>query len=307
MTTNKYWMLPGVNRPSKTDVSKAYVDNKFTILTGDLNTKMDKIGGNSKINSKVSKNGDVMTGILNLGVNAIKTTHTPLTDDDVITKKYFDELIARRLNDDDMKIIENRLSLKVNLTGDEMSGAIRMGNNKITSTRVPEDDDELVNKRYLNTRFVKNNVGYIPDMAKSNAQSGFVSSASSEYQLNTSFFPFCSWNGSWRTNSNEGMWIQIKCPENVRVYKFALRGVPDRSARIYNWQLEASSDGTRWVILYSVVNKYIGDATEFMDVNTANPPWAKFYKLVVTEAEGTNPGISYWQLFTLDQVVNLYP
>src|SRR5258708_26558 len=272
-------------QPSKSD--NKYVDRKFITLTTNLDSIMDKSGGSFS--------------------GAVSSSHVPTDNFHLINKSFLDAALANRLNDDDMKIIENRLSLKVNLTGDQMNGPILMGDHKITSSRVPEADDELVPKSFLNTRFLKNNVGYIPNMAKSNAQSGFVSSASSEYVANTSFFPFCSWNGSWRTNSKEGMWIQIKCPENVRVYKFALRGVPDRTARIYNWQLEASSDGSHWVILYSVVNKYIGDATEFINVNTTNPPWAKYYKLVVNEAEGVNPGISYMQLFTLDQVVNTHP
>ena len=182
-----------------------------------------------------------------------------------------------------------------------------MGDHKITSNRVPEEDDELINKRYLNTRFVRNNAGYIPDMAKSNAQSGFVSSASSELAVNSSCVPFCSWNGAWKVSNKEGMWLQIKCPENVRVYKFALRGLPGGIHRIYNWQLAASSDGDRWVILYSAINKYIGETTEIMNVSTTNPPFANYYKLVVNEAEGTNPGLSYLQLFSLDQVVNTHP
>src|SRR6266581_7620624 len=95
-------------------IDNKYVDGKFITLTTNLNSKMDKSGGN-------------FTGDIHMADKNITISHVPTADFDVINKKYFDELIARRLNDDDMKIIENRLSLKINLAGDEMRGAIRMG------------------------------------------------------------------------------------------------------------------------------------------------------------------------------------
>src|SRR6266568_5620629 len=157
MATDKYWMIPGASRTSKSVVSRDYVDNKFTTLSGNLNTKMDRIGGNftgnihmadknitishtpmsdhdvtnkkyvdtavnnhvllttdtdseTKLDLKVSKSGDIMSGILNLGSNDIKTTHTPISGEDVINKRYFDELISRRLNSDDLQHIENIIS-----------------------------------------------------------------------------------------------------------------------------------------------------------------------------------------------------
>ena len=204
-------------------IDNTYVDRKFTTLATNLNSKMDKSGGNftgdihmadknitishtpmsandvankkyvdtavnnhilltvtpdsvTGLNSKVNESGDLI-----MGSNKVSSSHVPTADFDVINKKYFDELIARRLNDDDMKIIENRLSLKLNLAGDEMRGAIRMGDHKITSNRVPEEDAELINKRYLNTRFVKNNSGYIPELNRNNSNdAGFTLTSSEE-------------------------------------------------------------------------------------------------------------------------------
>src|SRR6266568_4319214 len=165
-------------------IDNTYVDQKFTTLATNLNSKMDESGGNftgdihmadknitishtpmsandvankkyvdtavnnhvlltvkpdsvTGLNSKVNESGDLI-----MGSNKVSSSHVHTADFDVINKKYFDELIARRLNDDDMKIIENRLSLKLNLAGDEMRGAIRMGDHKITSNRVPEEDAE---------------------------------------------------------------------------------------------------------------------------------------------------------------------
>src|SRR6266568_912042 len=47
----------------------------------------------------------------------LSSSHVPTEDNDVINKKYLDAALAHRLNDDDMKIIENRLSLKANKAG----------------------------------------------------------------------------------------------------------------------------------------------------------------------------------------------
>src|SRR6266496_4289370 len=156
MATNKYWMIPGASRPSKSAVSKAYVDNKFTTLSCNLNTKMDRIGGNfagdihmadknitisrtptnvhdvtnkeyvdttvlatakpvsdTELNSKLSKSGGTLTGPLDLGEHKITSRYVPINDFDFINKKFLDAGLAHRLNTDDMKIIENRLSLKL--------------------------------------------------------------------------------------------------------------------------------------------------------------------------------------------------
>ncbi len=80
MATNKYWMIPGASRPSKSVVSKAYVDNIFTTLSGNLNTKMDRIGGN-------------FTGDIHMADKNITISHTPMSDHDVTNKKYVDTAV----------------------------------------------------------------------------------------------------------------------------------------------------------------------------------------------------------------------
>src|SRR6266568_8206549 len=55
--------------------NKKYVNtavNNHVLLTADTDSE-------TKLDLKVSKSGEIMSGILNLGANAIKTTHTPIS------------------------------------------------------------------------------------------------------------------------------------------------------------------------------------------------------------------------------------
>ena len=54
---------------------------------------------------------------------------------------------------------------------------------------------------------------------------------------------FTMWKGEWWVASKEGMYIQVSCPELVRIHKFALRGRDTGVDRIYNWHLDASKNG----------------------------------------------------------------
>jgi len=58
-----------------------------------------------------------MTGNLDMGFNKILTSAIPRDPFDVINKTYFDDLISKRLNTDDLVHVENKLSLKVNKAG----------------------------------------------------------------------------------------------------------------------------------------------------------------------------------------------
>ena len=125
-------------------VNKRYVD---TLVNTNIPATVVQLS--TDVSSKVNKSGDTMTGDLILGSNKIKTTSIPISDDDVINKKHFDELIARRLGDNDLIHIENKLNLKLNKSGDNMSGNINMGSNKITSRHLAVSANDLINKKYI--------------------------------------------------------------------------------------------------------------------------------------------------------------
>src|SRR5882757_11582792 len=47
--------------------------------------------------------------------------------------------------------VSNNLTTKLDKTGGTMNGDINMGNNKITSNHIPNSDEELVNKKYIDS------------------------------------------------------------------------------------------------------------------------------------------------------------
>src|SRR5258708_4584861 len=345
--TNNYWMIPGINKSSKSDVSKTYVDNKFNILSSDLNTKVNKIGdtfsgnvdlrdykitsshvplneddlvnkkyvdslrgvthgvsqpvdvGGISLNSKLNLSGGTMTGDLNLSSNKVTSSYIPRNDNDLINKAYLDEVAAHRLGDDDMRIIMNNLSLKVSKGGDTMTGRLDMGNNKITSWHTPEHTSDLINKKYLSLRHVFNNAGFIPELYKNTGNcSGFICSSSSEVSAFPTYFAFCSWKTHWTALDKTNAWIQIQCPQAVRIHKFALTGRGNGMYPITKWKLEASLNGTIWATLYSGYNKPLNGDVQFFSVATS--PLAAYYRLTIIE--GDNPALSYFQLFSCDYI-----
>jgi len=75
-----------------------------------------------------------------------------------------------------------------------------------------------------------------------------------------------------------------------------LRGRQSNTDRILNWKLDASDDAINWSSLYTAADKFIGNTTQFFTPVIC--PLCKFYKIIVLGAEGNNPGLSYFQLFT---------
>src|SRR5258708_24949945 len=319
--TNNYWMIPGINKSSKSDVSKAYVDNKFNIINSDLNTKVNKIGdtfsGNVDLrdykitsshvplneddlvnkkyvdslspvdvsgisfNSKLNISGGSMTGALDMGSNKVTSTYIPRNNNDIINKAYLDEVAAHRLGDDDMRIIMNNLSLKVSKGGDTMTGRLDMGNNKITSWHTPEHPSDLINKKYLSLRHVFNNACFIPELDRNTGNcSGFICSSSSEVSAYPTYFAFCAWKTHWTPLDKTNAWIQIQCPQAVRIHKFALRGRPNRMYPITKWKLEASVHRTIWATLYSGYNKPLNGDLPFFILST--PPLPAHSNLTIT-------------------------
>src|SRR6266496_4662266 len=220
-------------------IDNTYVDRKFTTLATNLNSKMDKSGGNftgdihmadknitishTPMNAHdVANKKYVDTAVNNpLLITAtpdskLSSSHVPTEDDDVINKKYLDAALAHRLNDDDMKIIENRLSLKANKAGEVFTGAVDLGSSKISSAYIPTTDNDLVNRKYPKSIFVQNNSGYIPELNRNNFNdAGFTLTSSGDLSGYPPYYAFTSWKNHWLPSDRTGGWLQIQCPNSV--------------------------------------------------------------------------------------------
>jgi len=204
-----------------------------------------------------------MTGNLDMGFNKILTHAIPRDSNDVINKIYFHDLIEKKLNTDDLRHIENKLSLKVNKAEDIMSGSLDMGENKIMTSNVPKNDNDIVNVKHLKTLYTTNTSGYVPDLAEDSGSTEFIVSSSSNVSQRLSFHAFTDWKPGWVAITKEGTWIQVKCLEAVRLNKFDLRKRLPGTDRIYNWRLKASDDSITWATLYTTSNTFVGNTTQF--------------------------------------------
>ena len=76
----------------------------------------------------------------------------------------------------------------------------------------------------------------------------------------------------------------------------ALRGRETNTQRIYRWQLEASTDGEKFLTLFLAPNPtYLGNEVQQFEVDTVHK--YNCYRLLCLEAEPSNPGLSYMQIF----------
>jgi len=178
-----------------------------------------------------------------------------------------------------------------------------MGDYKIRFGHVPRQDDDLVNKKHLKTLYAANTSGHIPDLSENDGSTGVVVSFSSNDPLRLTFYAFTVWKPEWVATTKDSSWIQVKCPEAVRLHKFLLRGRRSGTDRIYSWRLEASNDAINWGTSYNTNNTFIGNTTQFF--TTSISPLCKLYKITVLGAAGNNLGLSYFQIFTYDIIHQL--
>ena len=171
----------------------------------------------------------------------------------------------------------------------------------------PKAAQDAATKSYVDTRYIMNSVSFVPNLFSNNRnKSGFVVSASSEKSTNDkSFSAYNVFNNTrineWCTDGeSSNFWIQLQCPQSIRIHKFALRGL-NSGERIYDWKLCGSNDHDIWDDLYMGVNTYIDNTISFFNVNTSME--YNNYRLFIFNAEGTNPGLSCWQIYAVDKIL----
>jgi len=178
---------------------------------------------------------------------------------------------------------------------------IRMNTNSITNLPIPTLPHEAANKLYVDSNSRKILNGYIPPLrsmgSRDNIKLGFIATAFS--QLNNNYKASNAFNcyytcrrgtgGEWVSNNERrNFWIQVKCPDLVRIWKIALGGRETNTQRIYRWQLEASTDGEIFLTLFSAPNPtYLENEVQQFEVDTVRK--YNCYRLFCLEAEPSNP------------------
>lgn len=191
----------------------------------------------------------------------------------------------------------------INSTGITFGKPLYMANCRIVDVGTPLDAADAVNKRYVDTRSVKNNTGYIPNLESNNSLTGFNASCSN--YSSPAFQAYGAFNyrkaeSSWSTMNQTG-WLMIQCPTPVRIWKVALKGRPIVGRRITSWTISANNGGTAFETLLTSTTTLFGAATapSFFEINT--PTAYQYYKFNMLSSEGTSGvGVQYMQLFTID-------
>ena len=305
MSVNKFGLSENI---TKSEVSKKYVDSKFITLTKNLQIKVDMAG-------------DVMTGDLNMGNNKITCTFIPNADPVLANKAYVDSKFNTLSN-----LVADNIKSKLNKAGDIMAGELNMNGQQIIGLKNPINDDEACNKKYvdlkaaelksessvktiyfntlMNILTIQNTVGYVPILNSNlNNKYGFKVTTNSEQPENKQAFNAFTYKKSeWITNgANRNFWIQIQCPERIKIWRFALRGKDSGQDCIYKWSLQGRNNDTKWNVIYTANNDPINNVMRYFYVSPKEV--YNNYRIFVEEAEGQNPGLSYWQLYTVDNVV----
>jgi hypothetical protein len=272
--------------------NREYVDHKFTTLSTNLATK-------------VNKSGDTMSGALNMESCSIYNVKDPVNDNEVSNKIYVDHKSIA---------LTNNLDTKLSRSGDRMIGDLNMGGYSINNVKDPVNDNDVANKIYVDERqnamldklFIKNSVGLIPNLTSNTKnKSGYNVAASSELKDHAAYYAFNSNKTSgWGVADgvNTDFWIEITCPEPILIYKCVIRGRLHNDVRLNEWKLQGNiGDGFHmWTDVYVAHNISV-DSSVYTFYVHASIKYSK-YRIYVANAEGNNPGLSHWQLYTLDEI-----
>jgi len=182
---------------------------------------------------------------------------------------------------------------------------IVMDNNFIKGLHDPVGEADAATKLYVDTRGVKNSVGYVPNLTSNVNKTGFAVSASSELTKSEAFNVFNSSGTEWLSAEDISFWIEIKFPDPVRIHKISLRGV--LTGTIRNWILQASNDDHVWDNIYDnyldsgSTSSCIDHSQLIIEVDSLHK--YSTYRIWVNNTEGERPGLSHWQLYTVDTLV----
>ena len=176
--------------------------------------------------------------------------------------------------------------------------------------------DDLV-ARVNSTRFVKNNVGLIPRLTSStNKEFTVIASNNANdawrvFNISTGYF----WNPGVAVDDGgryvSQVYIQIKLPTATRIHKFGLKAKSD-SERIKSWSLQAkNADG----IVHTIYNpnvhtdrtedRYIGATVKYFDIPLSLASNYLYYSLLIDRVDSQASSLTYFQLYSLDEVVEM--
>ena len=288
------------------------IDKKFIILS----------------NSKIDKCGDIMTGNLQFKF-ADTTNHLQLGIlDDLQPYQSFTFMLGGPNNQfcvsHDRKVkfstlkgfeISNHIGKSAQF-GDQNDSLIRfyskvlMKDQYIAELHDPKSLQDAATKNYVDTRYVKNNVGLVPHLVNNVSKNGFVISV---YTINGEtinnsmvFRVFNSSGAEWSmpTITDSDIYFQIQCPFPVKIHRFALKGRRSGLDQYTNWEIQGSVDTLKWNIIYTSILPIEYVKPGFYNLDSITPEYSYFrLKIPSSGSSGTTVGLSYFQLYSADPIV----
>lgn len=304
----------GSSGGDKSSLGVKYIDQKFVTLSTNLATK-------------VNKSGDDISGDLNISLDGDKFRQFGVTD------SCAGKSVALFLGDLNNKILSDFGSALnifsshgIKLTSHNIHSegelicwfggrnvppvmfykSVNMNGNHIGGLGEPIWSQDAATKNYVDTRFVQNSVGYIPILTTSIGKNGFIVSESSyQSQNNRGYQVFNRSKEDWivADGVTTKFWIELKCPEQIRIYKFSL-GVNVTLAVKHTFKLQGRNeeDGD-WTDIFIGYNILLSKTVSFYNVSQCDLYY--YYRIYIIDTENLRaPGLSYWQLYTLDAIKN---
>ena len=175
--------------------------------------------------------------------------------------------------------------------------------------------DDLV-ARINTTRFVKNNVGLVPRLTATPSKE-FTATAT--HNSNDAWKVFNASTYYWNPGvhvDEQGEFltpvsIQIRLPTATRIHRFGLRTRSDTD-KIKRWLLQGKNEDGSYRIVYNPQvhftnseDRFIGGTVKYFDVPFRTSVSYQYYSLEITEVNSRNCFLNYFQLFSLDEVIEM--
>jgi len=219
--------------------------------------------------------------------------------------------------DDKFSTLTTNLATKLNKSSDTMQGILNMGGNSISNVGEPVENQDAVTKQYADQKILNlytlSTTGLVPYLTSPLDESGFLVSVSDSIENHGGYKVFNPTSKTqWKvTNDKEGItnstnfWIKLECPFEVRVYKFCIK--PTETTKLNKWKIQGKMD---WFHLWEDLEfdirpiDYTTTSVFTLDNLKLVKPY-RLYRIFIEEAEGINPGLSYWQLYPMNPVLTM--
>lgn len=293
MSVNKF----GAGLKSVSGKNTSYIDYKIKAL---LHSKVNKAGDNVSGDLNILLDEDTLRSFGVTDISAGKSVSLLMGDVDNQIRHNFGHPIKLAATHG---VSFTCPAGKICQLGTETDANLLMHKNFIKGLRDPLEPQDAATMYYVDNK--RNYSGFIPILEANNSSLGFKASSSTTSTLKHQ--PFGAFNnlnadgnnGSWVTPSTTG-WLQIQCPEPVKIWRVGLKARKNAGKDITAWTISASNDGTDFRTLLTSTTVLFGSAhvPTFIEVTAHNA--YQYYRFTITESTGSNDvGVQVFQLYSV--------